>query len=221
MSTPVPAEFLGLGRRFIEQIADADDQAVGVVAEIFPPLARRADRSLRPRPELLQGAARMWRQRMPALGLLDSKTQLSRRELHIREVRVGGGTWRHDPHDERRSEAGITIFLVELRVAPAICKLTVEPAAQLPLHALGRWYQRALDNREAALVSDLGRLAAAYGKILETAAATLDPNFFCPVASGRWAGSVMRRFSEVTQRQERVLNVRTFLPETAVPHLAS
>ncbi len=134
---------------------------------------------------------------------------------------MGAGTWDYDPHDQRNSEAGIAILLVELRVAPAICTLTVEPAAQLPLHALGRWYQRALDNRETALISDLGRLAAAYGKILDQAAATLDPNFFCPVASGRWAGSVMRRFSDVTQRQERVLNVRTFLPEAAVPRSAS
>jgi hypothetical protein len=211
MSTPVPAEFLGLGRRFREQIADADDRAVGVMARIFTPLAKRAERDLRPRPEMLQDVARQWRQQLPAFGLIDSQTRLSRKELHIREVRVGAGTWCYDPKDEQSSEAGVAILFVELYVAAGVCQLMVDTAAQLPLHALGRWYQRTLDNSEAALISDLGRLAAAYGRILDETAATRDPNFFCPAASGRWAGSVTHRFSEATQRQERILNVRTFL----------
>jgi hypothetical protein len=217
MTTPVPAEFLGLGRRFREQIADADDRAVGVTLEVFTPLAKRAERSPRPRPELLQDAARHWRQRMPVFGLIESKTQLSRRELHIREVRVGAGTWRYDPRNESSNEAGVVILLVDFHVAHGICQLSADTAAILPLHALGRWYQRSLDNREAALISDLGRLAAAYGIILDKAAATRDAGFFCVAASGRWAGSVTRRFSEVTQRQERILNVRTFLAGAAVP----
>jgi hypothetical protein len=79
------------------------------------------------------------------------------------------------------------------------------------LHALGRWYQRTFDIRDEALIFDLGRLAAAYGAILDEAAATRAPNFLCPAASGQWAGFVTQRFGEATQRQERILNVRTFL----------
>ena len=213
----MPAEFLGFARRFRERIAEADDRAMGVIAEIFPPLAKRAERSQRPRPELLQGAERIWRQKMPTFGLLDSKTQLSRRELRIREVRVGVGTWRYDPHDERSDEAGIAILLVEFWVAAGICEWVAEPAVLLPLHALGRWYQRSLDSREDALLGDLGRLAYVYGNILDNAAATLDLRFFCPAGSGQWAGTVTRRFSVATQRQERILNVRTFLPARASP----
>jgi hypothetical protein len=211
----VSAEFLGLGRRFRERIADTDDHAVGVITEMFPPLARHIKRSAQPRPELLQGAAREWRQKMPAFGLLDSKTQLSRRELRIKEVRVGAGSWRYDPRDAQSTEVGIVILLVDFTVAPGICEWVAEPAAQLPLHALGRWYQRALDNREEALLADLGRLARAYGIILDKAASTFDPDFVCPAAGGKWVGSITRRFSEATQRQENILNVRTFLPQTA------
>ena len=209
---PVPAEFLGLGRRFGAQVADAGDQAVGVMAQIFTPLATRAERSPVPRSELLQGAARLWRLRMPAFGLFDSKTQVSRRELLIREARAGAGA---HPRDERTTEATVLILFVELHVAPGVCQLMVDAVALLPLHALGRWYQRAFNNCDAALISDLGCLAAAYGGILGEVAANRDPNFFCPVASGQWAGSVTQRFGEATQRQERILNVRTFLSPTA------
>jgi hypothetical protein len=215
MSTPVPAEFLGLGRRFREQIADADDVAVGVIAQIFTPLGKRADRSPRPRPEMLQDAARLWRQKMPSIGLIDRKMQLSRKELHIREVRLGGGSWQHDPKDERGNEPGVGVLLVELHVAIGICQLMVDSAAMVPLHALGRWYQRSLNNSEAALIADLGRLAADYGSILDRAAAVGDPSFFCPTPNGRWAGAIAQRFSNATGRPERVLNVRTFLPRAA------
>jgi hypothetical protein len=144
--TRVPFEFRGLGRCFREQIADADDLAVRTMAHVFTPLAVRADRSAIPRTELLQDAARDWRQEMPTVGLLDSKIQRSRRELHIREVRVGAGTLSHATWDKETSEPVVAILLVDLHVAPGICRLIVDTAVLLSLHALGRWYQRVLDN---------------------------------------------------------------------------
>jgi hypothetical protein len=141
--------------------------------------------------------------------------QLSRKELHIREVRLGGGSWQHDPKDERRNEPGVAVLLVELHVATGTCQLMVDTAAMVPLHALGRWHQRSLDIREATLLADLGRLAADYGSILDQVAVSSDPSFFCPTSNGRWAGAVAQRLSEATGRQERVLNVRTFLPGAA------
>jgi hypothetical protein len=67
---------------------------------------------------------------------------------------------------------------------------------------------------EVALLSDLARLAAAYGRILTIHAATGNPGFLCPAPDGQWAaGSIMQCLSEATGRQERVLDVRTFLPE--------
>ena len=211
----VPFEFRGRGRCFREQIADADDLAVRTMAHVFTPLAVRADRSAIPRPELLQDAARDWRQEMPTVGLLDSNIQRSRRELHIREVRVGAGTLSHATRDKETSEPVVAILLVDLHVAPGICRLMVDTAVLLSLHALGRWYQRALDNSEVALLSDLARLAAAYGRILTIHAATGNPGFLCPATGGQWAGSITQRLSEATGRQERVLDVRTFLPEGA------
>ena len=211
MITPVPFEFLGLGRRFRERIAEADDRAVATMLSIFSPLAQRAKRSAVPRPELLQGAARQWRREMPPLGLLDSKIELSRRDLHIREVRVGGGT-AQATWNEATDEPVISILLVELHVAQGVCQLVVDTTALLTLHALGRWYQRSLDNSDAALRLDLARLAAAYGTILESGTATARRKFHWPGASGHWVGSITRRLSEATGRQEQILNVRTFLP---------
>lgn len=98
MNTPVPAEFLGLGRRFREQIAEADDLAARTMPRVFAPLAKRAERCSTPRPELLQDAVRHWQQAMPDTGLIDSRIELSRRELHIREVRLGAT--RHADKDE-------------------------------------------------------------------------------------------------------------------------
>jgi hypothetical protein len=219
MNTRVPFEFLGLGRRFREQMADADDRAVRAMIGVFTPLARRADRSAAPRPESLQDAARFWRHEMPCTGLLDSKIQLSRRDLSIREVRVGAGTtcatW-----NAAVDEPVISILLVDLQVTKGICRLMVETAALLPLHALGRWYQRSLDNSDAALLADLAQLAGAYGEILDTHSAAGNRKFLWSAASGVWAGSVTDRLSEATGREERVLDVRTFMP-TGTKHTVS
>jgi hypothetical protein len=214
MNTPLPAEFLGLGRRFREQIADADDLSVRTIGQLFAPLARRADRCAMPRPEMLQDTVRHWRRAMPGAGLIDSKIELSRRELHIREVRVGA------TRDDVTNEPMIAILLIELDVAPGICRVTAEPAAVLSLHALGRWYQRALDTSVTALLAGLGRLASAYAGILDESGETGHPGFLCSTAGGQWAGSVTRRFSEVTGRREAVLDIRTFLPAHAMESAA-
>ena len=211
MITQVPSEFIGLSRRFREEIADADDHAVKTMITVFKPLARRAERSTVSRRELLQGAARVWRQKMPSVGLLDSSIQLARQDLHIREVRVGAGT-ACAPWNAAADEPVISILLVELRVAKGTCMLMTDTVALLPLHALGRWYQRSLANSNASLLADLAQLAGAYGQILQIHAATGGQRFYWPAASGYWAGSVVQRFSEATGRQEQVLNVRTFLP---------
>jgi hypothetical protein len=211
MITPVPFEFLGLGRRFRDQIVDADDRALKTMIGVFKPLARRADRSTVSRPELLQDAVRLWRQKMPSVGLLDSKIQMSRRDLHIREVRVGAGT-ACAPWNAATDEPVISIVLVELRVAKDVCRLMVDPVVLLPLHALARWYQRSLDNSDAALLTDLAQMASAYGEILHIHTALGNRKFLCPATSGLWAGSVTERLSEATGRQEQVLSVRTFLP---------
>lgn len=210
MNTPVPFEFLGLGRAFREQIVDADDRALKTMIDVFRPLARRADRSADSRPELLQDAVRFWRQKMPSVGLLDSKIQISRRDLHIREVRVGAGT-ACAPWNAATDEPVISIVLVELRVAKEVCLLMVDTVALLPLHALGRWYQRSLANNDAALFADLAQLACAYGEILRNHSALGNRKFLGPASSGLWAGSVAERLSEATGRQEQVLNVRTFV----------
>jgi hypothetical protein len=211
--TRIPAEFLGRGRSFRNRIINADDQAVRTMTRVFSPLARRAERSSVPRRELLQGAARHWRQQMPADGFLDSNIQLSRRELHIREVRLGGGTSCQPAWNEGVTEPVIAIMLIDLHVAPEICRLMTDPAALVCQHALGRWYQRALNTSDAALVSDLSRLAASYDQILTTYQTTGDPRFLCPANDGQWAGSVTKRLSAATGRHETILNVRTFLPE--------
>lgn len=213
MNVRVPFEFIGLGRRFREQITNADDHAVRTMISIFTPLARRADRSAVPRAELLQGAARQWRREMPSVGLLDSKIQLTRRDLHIRDVRVGGGTARAT-WNASADEPVVSILLVELHVAKGMCRLMVEVIALLSLHAIGRWHQRSRDNSEAALLADLARLAGAYGKIPRIHVATDNQKFFWPASNGQWAGSITERLSEVTGRQEQILNVRTFLPES-------
>jgi hypothetical protein len=214
MITPVPFEFVGLGRRFRDRIVDADDQAVKAMISVFKPLARRAERSAVSRPELLQGAVRFWRQKMPNLGLLDSNIQLSRRDLYIREVRVGAGT-ACAPWNTAIEEPVISILLVELHVAKDICLLRVDTVALLPLHALGRWYQRSLANNDDALLADLAQLAGAYGKILPIDAAVDNLKFLWPTTGGQWAGSITERLSEATGREEQVLNVRTFLPRRA------
>ena len=216
----VPREFLGLGRRFREQIADADDLAARAMIRVFKPLAARADRSAIPRPEMLQDAARIWRQSMPSMGLLDSNIHRSRRDLHIREVRLGVGTFHGASWDEGASEPVVAILLVDLLAAPGICRLMVEAAVMFSLHALARWYQRAPDNSEAALLLDLARPAAMYGQIIGTSAMTGNQSFLCAAEGGQWAGSLTQRLSEATGRREPVLNIRTFLPDGAIQYAA-
>jgi hypothetical protein len=206
----VPSQFLGLGRSFRDQIVIADDQAATTMIKIFTSFAGRAERGAAPRPEALQDAVRFWRLKMPDLGLLDSTISSSRRELNITEVRVGSGTtpamW-----DTAVDEAVTSILVIELRIANGICRLSVEPVALLPLHALGRWYQRSLANDNVPLLASLARLAASYGKILEGHYMTGNRKFLKSDGSGQWAGSLTDRFSETTGRNEKILNVRTFL----------
>ena len=110
------------------------------------------------------------------------------------------------------SEPGLAICLVELRVAENICRTTQDLVVLLSLHALGRWFQRSLDNSETALLTDLAALGSNYGAILADHERTRDTRFRVPAAGGAWVGEVNRRYSEATLKEERVAAVATFLP---------
>jgi hypothetical protein len=53
-------------RRFGQMIREADRAVCTIIARIRQPLLARAQRSMRPRPELLVDVARAWREQVPA-----------------------------------------------------------------------------------------------------------------------------------------------------------
>jgi hypothetical protein len=150
---------------------------------------------------------------MPTTGRLgERKIRKSRRDITISEARLCAGHFRRRAWDEGIIKPGMAIAFIELEVAEAVCSLTVDIVVLLSLHALARWFQRSLDNSQAALVTDLAALASAYGGILTDHERTLEPRFRVPVAGGAWVGEVSRRYSEATLKEERVASVATFLP---------
>jgi hypothetical protein len=210
----VPPEFLGKARAFRERIVEAEPAVTAVMNKAYDPLGERARRKARPRPELIAGAARTWSQEMPTVGRLGacSIRKKSRYQVTIREVRLLSGELSRDDWADGAVDPGLSIAFLELQAGEGGCTLVTDIVVLLSLHALGRWFQRSLDDSEAALLADLAQLAAGYGSILEEHGRTLNAEFRAPVSGGVWAGEVMRWYSAATQHEERVATVATFLP---------
>ena len=119
----------------------------------------------------------------------------------ISEARLCAGRLQRRDWGEGVSKPGLTICLMELRVAENICRTMQDLVVLLSLHALGRWFQRSLDNSETALLADLAALGASYGAMLSEHERTLDPRFRVQVAGGAWVGEVNRRYSEATLQE--------------------
>lgn len=218
-TVPVPREFIGRARVFRDLALAANEPALDAIKRIYEPLALRARRSPIPRRELLQAAARAWRQEIPAFGMLDRTIDLKRDRLRLVELRIGGGFVRYPGWTE--SEKGIGIVLINLRCAPGQCEMKSEIICLAGLHALARWMERRVGQSEGVLLSDLMALAVERNQLLKHGDCLDDQSFTCPVPGGAWVGQAVRLQSERTQAYSRVLSVRSFLSPTSTSAVAN
>lgn len=215
LAKPVPREFLGRARQFRDRVLAADAMTTAVLDRVYDPLALRARRNPRPRPELIAAASRTWALEMPDFGRLGvRRVRKLTQTLTISEARLCAGRLRKDGWVEGETDPGLGVTFVKLEVGESLCHLSTEVIATVGLHAVGRWFQRAgADNSEAALVADFGRLAGEYGRILDDhARCPSERRFLVRVPNGAWAGTLARRHSEATGKDERIISVSTFLP---------
>jgi hypothetical protein len=168
-SKSVPREFIGRARQFRERILAADGLVMPVLDRLYDPLAERARRNPRPRPELIAAASRAWAMQMPEFGRLgERRVRKSSRALTIAEARLSSGRLRQPTWDQGETDPGFSIAFITLELSETMCKLTAHMVAAVTLHAVGRWFQRASsDDSETALLADFARLAAEYGRILD------------------------------------------------------
>jgi hypothetical protein len=208
MAAPsVAAEFLGLARTFRNGVDMVDPVAIAAVDTIARSLRARLRRRQKMTASVEIAMDRQWRATVPAIGRLALETRVEARSLHIRELRLSSSRIHDKGWRDGDWEAGICINVIGLVADHRKFRFNSIALASLNLHAIGRRYQRGLDNSPAAIVSDLRSIADVAAEVAET-----DGNFEINVAGGVWAGHVMEIRDEDGRDPTKILSIRTFLP---------
>jgi hypothetical protein len=201
----VPVEFVGKARAFRMAVAAAHPAAVAAVDRIAQPLRGQARLRQNPSASGLARTAAAWSNQVPATGRLDLAVKLTTSSLRITETRVGPVEFRFDAWDKGDVETAVVVTRTKLAVAAGRFEFDSVPLAAVSLHGLARWFQRASDVSDAAILTNLRALASYSSETL------LDGGEFAePAGDGQWVGVV----TEIEDRGEAVpiLVVRTFLP---------
>ena len=207
----IPAEYLGAARAFRECIRRDDLAATAAISEITAPLRRRFLSHATPHPQLIADAALAWGRRVPSAGRMDLAVKATGKRLRIEELRVGAADLQLSHWDGR--ELGVSLVAVRLTVAANQSELMMIAVAYVSLHAIARWYQRAMDTSPPALLADLHRIA----RWSAAPAVDMASDFAVAVTNGQWVGATgdLVQNGQVT----RMPDVRTFLGTGAVTRL--
>jgi hypothetical protein len=208
----VPREYLGKARVFREKIEFAAGLSSGLMVSIQKEAyanVRRDYRGIREE-KAVDAVERRWRALPTSEQLSLSISRSSPHDIEISDVRCGASNLTYVPLHGIVDELAIFVAghgLSVKRGPPRRSYWFTVPVATLPLHALGRYFQRCPKADDASLMRDLGILAAQFPTLSDT----LGP-FIVPTPGGRWAG-VVADLLEPGGKRARALNVRTFLED--------
>jgi hypothetical protein len=187
IASALPAEFRGKARAFRSTLAAADQQVAPAIAQIMEPLLARRARHPVPRPEMLSGAVRQWRELMPEQGRLDLVIEASRRSLRLVELRASAASLHLARWQDDGVELAAMVVAITLRAGPDVLTCETKSLATISLHALARRCQRGRDTSARVVLADLKALALAHAEVLQVGGP-----FTVPAVDGRWAGEVLR-----------------------------
>jgi hypothetical protein len=205
----VGAEFCGLARRYRTGIEREDEAMLAILRRITQPLkARLASGKANFRPDMLVDLERAWRTQIPTAGRLSLTVKRTDGGLTIEETRVTSGEFRFAAWIGEAREPDLGLVLVSLIVRPGRVELTTPALASIGLHAVARWYQRALDVSDARLRNDLLAIARARAGILD--APQWGEFAVLATAGGKWVGQVCRRLQR-NCTPEPMLGIRSFI----------
>src|SRR6202012_181595 len=123
-------------------------------------------RNAPPRPEHLIAIEQRWRS-IPPAGCLRLTVRRDKRSMSIENTRITATTSKNIEWGDA-SEKSICLIESSLALTKRQAETTTTTLAAVSLHALGRWYQRALATTDTAMLLDLA--------LVVRAVSTLDPN---------------------------------------------
>jgi len=198
----VPAEHLGQARMFRQSVVVADHRVNVGLSTIAEPLRRRLARKPTLRSDQVIDTSRAWAELVSDAFTLGLRINPRKGSLSIIETRVCGGKWRSDGWDEPDWQSGISVIRITLMAEDGCLKTTVQPLANLLLHALARRFERGDGRTTGTVVRDLKALASgASGCAIAI-----------PVPSGgRWIGERKAVRDEGQQQDVTVFDCKTYL----------
>jgi hypothetical protein len=211
---PASTEDRARARRFGRKIREADRTAFAIVDQIQRPLLARAQRSMRPRHELLVDAARAWREEIPAetrlaplqVDLTQQPPSLLITGMHLSAARVAISLW-----PGGNDVDAVSVSSIELLVRDGLYRLSESLHVIVATHTLARFFQRSLGCTDADLVDAIKMLAAGVEQVIDAYFATDDFTFSVPAGDGAWRGVVGNLPSRPGQQGEMVLVAQTFV----------
>jgi hypothetical protein len=201
--------YQGLARLFRARVIAANAEYSKAAAVIARPLVRRGQRTPIPRQGALIDAHRLW-SRLPSFGLLDRALELEKRSLRIHELRLSASDFRAECWSAGVLEPGISVVGIVLDIRPRVFGFDVLSLCSISRHALGRWFQRAVDTSEAALWDDLRTLAKAHAALAAGDATTFEVR---TKSGAHWLGDMLdcEDPRHAPGGVDRVRAVRTFM----------
>jgi len=216
MADRILPEFIGKARAFRERISNADERQFGPVRDAaYASLRRRIRQKPTFREPECQDLLRHWKQAGETYGQLNAPhMNYSKHAVRFTSVRLLASEGQSDEWTDGERETGITMTMVRLTAdgKEGTVALDAKALAIFSLHALARYYQRAFQSSDDALI------AAMWGVLPDIKAlitATTVDEFGLPViaAGGHWFGwinPVMHVEDNELIGENDALNVRTF-----------
>ena len=221
----IPSEYLGKARLFRNKIIAADQEFVAMHKRVFDELERRIERKPSFRESTCIDLLRDWRACRPFGYLPDLTADLdfSKHQITIRDLRLIASMERNAEWKEGYLEDSIA--LTEFRLVGnskktpegALCSLKwhLNTITTFSLHALARYYQRAIRPSDDALISSMYATALAPLSIIRKDRGEMFMPFAIPfeAAGGHWFGEV-KMMAPMDKEQDQPIDptlcVRTF-----------
>ena len=198
----IPSEYLGKARSFRNKIIAADREFVAMHTRVFNELERRIQHKPSFRASTCTDLLRAWRACRPFGYLPDLVADLdfSKHQITIRDLRLIASMERNADWKEGYLEDSIAVTEFRLvgksKKTPegALCSLRwhLNMVASFSLHALARYYQRAIRPSDDALISSMYATTLAPPSIMRKDRDDMFMPFAIPfeAAEGHWFGEV-------------------------------
>lgn len=216
MADRILPEFIGKARAIRERIASADERQFGPARDAaYASLRRRIQQKPTFREPECRDLLRHWQQAGETYGQINvPRMNYSKHSVRFSTVRLLGTEGQSEDWADGERETGISMAMVHLSAdgKEGTVALNAKSLAIFSLHALARYYQRAFQSSDDALI------AAMWGvlpDIKELITATTVDEFGLPVvaAGGHWFGwinPVVHVENNKSIGENDALNVRTF-----------